>query len=735
MRSTKFTFRAVDRKASVVRRPKATATVIRHAVHVGRVGALAVALGVGAAATGMVSSAWADDSAGGTTSTQSSGSAGSNSAGATSSTAATSTQTDTTATDDNPASPKLNLTQTQPLKVVVRASGGSPASSQQPGALPPAPQLYSTPSTPFRRKPLGDPSDDASSASALQHHSLSERSPRVSPALQPSSASSSATSSLRLSEQVPKTDGGFSTGMPDAAALPTAKTLAAAAETSTTLPAAPGQKATSTPSEKPKSSPAAANTVVRVMSGLLDSFGFNPDAGNSPERGVPTQTLVGALQLLRRNLEDIAPTSSPAASTTITSALSPTTASWLPATPIQPGSSVQLAVQQLSAAQALLTQATWGSGDVLAGFAAITPLVLLSQAQSSLTQWQTADPAAQAWVASSVGNPFVHGLAVFQLSAIQQLPSWAQFLMVVAQSATPAVGTFGAPTAASQVLTLVGQAQQNGMVYAFIPLQMKYTTEPIINISINGGPRVPVVVDTGSAGLVITAPNVGGNLGVPTGSGTSGYSGGLTYNYDTYTATVDFGNGIVTAPTSVNIVSPGSQQAFADYIARDGAVGVLGIGPNALGPGPSIVTTALPGELKDGVLINEAAGVLVLGPNTLPVRTSLAGAPYSSAFVRLGNGSLVPVWLIIDSGGVYGTIPAGPFGFGQVSGNLPAGTPIVAYAPDGQTVLYSYTTTVFNTPFVTPLDDAMNTGYTPFAQGPVYIGFTGSGGTTNFDYA
>jgi hypothetical protein len=29
----------------------------------------------------------------------------------------------------------------------------------------------------------------------------------------------------------------------------------------------------------------------------------------------------------------------------------------------------------------------------------------------------------------------------------------------------------------------------------------------------------------------------------------------------------------------------------------------------------------------------------------------------------------------------------------------------------------------------------MNTGYTPFAQGPVYIGFTGSGGTTNFDYA
>jgi hypothetical protein len=734
MRSTRFTVRAVGKSALVVRRPKATATAIRYAVYVGRVGALAVALGVGAAATGVVSTAWADDSAGGTSSSQSSGSAESNTATATNATSATSAPRDTA--DDNPASPKLNLTQPQPPQVVVRASGGSPAGSQQPGALRPSPQVHLTPSAPFRRKPLSDPSDDASSASA-QQNSLSERSRHVSPAVQPSTASANATSSLRLSEQVPKSDDGFSTGMPDAAepALPTAKTFATAAETSTTLPAPPGQKATSTPSEKPKLSPAAANPVVRVMSGLLDSFGFNPDAGNSPERGVPPQTLVGALQLLRRNLEDIAPTSSPAASTTTTSALAPTTASWLPTTPIQPGSSVQLAVQQLSAAQAFLNQGTWGSGNVLTGFAAITPLVLLSQAQSSLTQWQTADPAAQAWVASTVGNPLVHGLAVFQLSAIQQLPSLAQFLMVVAESATPAVGTFGAPTAASQVLALVGQAQQNGMVYAFIPLQMKDTTEPIVNISINGGPSVPVIVDTGSAGLVITAPNVGGNLGVPMGSGTSGYSGGLTYNYDTYTATVDFGNGIVTAPTSVNIVSPGSQQAFADYVARDGAVGVLGIGPNALGPGPSIVTTALPGELKDGVLINEAAGVLVLGPNTLPVRTSLAGAPYSSALVRLGNGSLVPVWLIIDSGGVYGTIPAGPFGFGQVSGNLPAGTPIVAIAPDGQTVLYSYTTTASNRPYVTPLYDAMNTGYTPFAQGPVYIGFTGSGGTTNFDYA
>jgi len=38
------------------------------------------------------------------------------------------------------------------------------------------------------------------------------------------------------------------------------------------------------------------------------------------------------------------------------------------------------------------------------------------------------------------------------------------------------------------------------------------------------------------------------------------------------------------------------------------AGGILGIGPNATAQGPSSVTTALPGNLNQGVLFNEPQG-------------------------------------------------------------------------------------------------------------------------------
>jgi hypothetical protein len=59
---------------------------------------------------------------------------------------------------------------------------------------------------------------------------------------------------------------------------------------------------------------------------------------------------------------------------------------------------------------------------------------------------------------------------------------------------------------------------------------------------------------------------------------------------------------------------------------------------------------------------------------------------------------------------------------------------ISVYTGDGQTLLYSYTTTGTNTPMVVS-GNVMDTGYTPFAQGPVYIAYSGSGGsgTTVFD--
>ena len=51
-------------------------------------------------------------------------------------------------------------------------------------------------------------------------------------------------------------------------------------------------------------------------------------------------------------------------------------------------------------------------------------------------------------------------------------------------------------------------------------------TEPVVDVSINGGPSVPVLVDTGSTGLVIPLRDIGlYKLGLPTGIGTGAYSG------------------------------------------------------------------------------------------------------------------------------------------------------------------------------------------------------------------
>ena len=146
-------------------------------------------------------------------------------------------------------------------------------------------------------------------------------------------------------------------------------------------------------------------------------------------------------------------------------------------------------------------------------------------------------------------------------------------------------------------------------------------------ISVNGGPMEPVIVDTGSTGLVIEPQYVPTqDLGSEVYSGSAGYSGGLSYAYDTYDTTVSFGSGIVTAPTAVDLVTH-STPAFESYLASTGVVGVLGVGPDNGFPGTSTVIAALPGTLDQGALINESQGVLEFGPNPLTGDVSIAGAP------------------------------------------------------------------------------------------------------------
>ncbi len=267
-----------------------------------------------------------------------------------------------------------------------------------------------------------------------------------------------------------------------------------------------------------------------------------------------------------------------------------------------------------------------------------------------------------------------------------------------------------------------------------VSLHMYQTVLPNVDISVNGGPSVPVVVDTGSTGLVIPLREIGlHNLGLPTGIGTGAYGGGLTYYYLTFDTTVNFGNGIVSS-TPVDVVFFSFPYSLRLFAGADGAAGIMGIGVNAGGPGPASPVTGLPGNLSQGVLLNEPQGYLQFGPNPLPAVTSTPGAPVSDLFVQVNGGQLHSVpGTFIDSGGVYGSIPANLVGGGY---SVPTGTEITVYNGDGQE-LYSYTTTATNQPSVTFFStDPMNTGFEPYSQGPVYVDYSPGGtGTIVFDYS
>lgn len=276
-----------------------------------------------------------------------------------------------------------------------------------------------------------------------------------------------------------------------------------------------------------------------------------------------------------------------------------------------------------------------------------------------------------------------------------------------------------------------------------VPLTMYKTIEPIVYASVNGGPNVPLLLDTGSTGLVIPLRYIGiQHLGIPTGFGTSGYSGGLGYFYLTFQGPVDFGNGVVAASTAYNVPIfswPTSLSSFptsfSDYFAPNGVVGVLGVGPNALGPGPSSPITALPGSLSQGVLINEVLGTtpyLDFGPapQGLPALATITGAPISDLYVTVGGpyGSpaqypTVRLGSIIDTGGVQGTLPS--------LVNVQPGQEVYVYAPGNLTTpLYAY---AYNSGYyatAVPRDALMNTGALPFLLHPVYLSNGGNGSMT-----
>lgn len=271
-----------------------------------------------------------------------------------------------------------------------------------------------------------------------------------------------------------------------------------------------------------------------------------------------------------------------------------------------------------------------------------------------------------------------------------------------------------------------------------VPLEVRVDTQPVLSLTVNGGWNITALADTGSESLTVPWYYLG--LSVfpwPTGFGTAGYSGGLEYLYATVKVPVDFGDGIVTAPTDIHAVLAAWPKSWENFFNPDywsiegyqrewGGQAILGLGPNAdESSGVLPVTMALPGALGQGVLINQAGGYLQFGPNPLDPGTSIAvaGAPLSPLQVSIDDGPLHTVPASIDSGGIRGTMPSSVLEPGQLPANLPPGTKISVYTGgEDPILLYSYTTTLVNTPTVDPTEGAvMNTGNMPFALQPIYI--------------
>ncbi|MCV7384811.1 PecA family PE domain-processing aspartic protease [Mycolicibacter longobardus] len=294
-----------------------------------------------------------------------------------------------------------------------------------------------------------------------------------------------------------------------------------------------------------------------------------------------------------------------------------------------------------------------------------------------------------------------------------------------------------------------------------VPMDVNLTTQPVVNVSVGGGAQTEVLVDTGAAGLVIPIWNINpfGITGLPTGFNIGQFGGYLNYFYLELPTTVTFDGfdadgvaGSVTADTSVaavlfafpadfNIFGPWS---IEDYLAGT-STGILGIGPNALGPTVDHIPTAdLPGELGKGVLIDQPGGQLVFGANPLEGGIVVQGAPWSTLHVSLNGANPTPVNSVIDSGGVFGTMPRSVLTAAGVTptanGSLPVGTTVQVYTPGGQ-LLYEYTIGETRYPGDQDPQDwpllrspvvinsgGMNTGNFLFAQQPVYIDYTAPDG-------
>jgi hypothetical protein len=347
-------------------------------------------------------------------------------------------------------------------------------------------------------------------------------------------------------------------------------------------------------------------------------------------------------------------------------------------------------------------------------------------------------------------------LAGFDPAAATDLTSWTDSLLSSLNSTD--VGAALPSTAEPAASAAQSQADPTTGTYD-IPITVQEDTEPTVNATVDGADTT-LLVDTGSSGLVIPYTDLGSNilaqleslleLGLPTGIGESGYSGGVDYIYLTYdNATVDYGGALTTTNTPIDVeilswptsLSSGSPLDFQQFLADNDSTGILGIGDNTAGPtespleadGYDGVTVDIPGSDGNGpdLIVDPSnpftAIATVDGPATVD------GAPTSTLYESINGGTPVQVSDDVDSGGVYGTIPSSL----ESGDSVPNDTEISVYdnSAGTGTPLYSYDTgtdTLGDSTAPTVVSGtSIDSGVEPYLEEPIYIDYTDD--TLTFD--
>ncbi len=329
-------------------------------------------------------------------------------------------------------------------------------------------------------------------------------------------------------------------------------------------------------------------------------------------------------------------------------------------------------------------------------------------------------------------------IAAFDPAAALDLTSWTDSLLSSFNSLDLAFPSIAEPAAAAASSTAETAALAGGS----IPLSVLEGTEPAVNASIDGGSAVPLLVDTGSSGLVVPYTDLGDNwftslehlfqLGFPTTYGMSGYSGGVEYVYGVYnTVPVDYLNADGTTalstsgPVDVELFSWSTNPSnifenFQSFLGSNQVDGILGVGQNTAGP------TTSPFIDYGGVYVNIPGHELVVtGTNPIPDAVSTSGSPVADVLESVNGGSPLEVTNNIDSGGVFGTIPS------SLASSVPSNT-LITVENTAHQVLYSYTTTgAFDTGTPPLVSDSptvvsgtnIDSGVIPFLHHGVYIDY------------